>query len=131
MSVFAIPRLPNQHTRHGSPLMRDPEYSIRTARLHSCYSLDRQSCGFTQNSPRFHDLSLTPYSRNDAAAFRLQLDSEADLYPSKFVGRLDNVDSGRADGFRSVEELVRFIEQTVEEIDETARGEMQEPPTEP
>ena len=56
--------------------------------------------------------------------FVIQLYSEADLYPGKFAGRVEHVDCGRADGFRSVEELVRFIEQTVKEIEETARGEM-------
>jgi hypothetical protein len=60
--------------------------------------------------------------------FVIQLHSEADLSPAKFAGRVEHVDSGRADGFRSVEELVRFIEQTVKEIEETERGEMQEPP---
>jgi hypothetical protein len=61
--------------------------------------------------------------------FVIQLYSEADLYPGKFAGRVEHVDSGRADGFRSVEELVRFIEETVHEIEETERGEMQEPPS--
>ena len=61
--------------------------------------------------------------------FVIQLSSEADLYPGKFAGRVEHVDSGRADGFRSVEELVRFIEQTVKEIEETERGELPEPPS--
>ena len=59
--------------------------------------------------------------------FVIQLYSEADL-SAKFAGRVEHVDSGRADGFRSVEELVRFIEQTVKETEETARGETQEWP---
>lgn len=63
-------------------------------------------------------------------AFVIQLHSEADLHPAKFAGRVEHVDSGRADGFQSAEELVRFIEQTVKEIEETARAEMQESPPE-
>jgi hypothetical protein len=63
--------------------------------------------------------------------FVIQLYSETDLYPAKFAGRVEHVDSGRADGFRSVEELVRFIEQTMKEIDEASRREMQEPLREP
>jgi hypothetical protein len=49
--------------------------------------------------------------------FVIQLHSEADL-PGKF-GTFEHVDSGRADSFRSVEELVRFIEQTMKETEET------------
>lgn len=63
--------------------------------------------------------------------FVIQLSSDADLYPAKFAGRVEHVDSGRADGFRSVEELVSFIEQTVKQIEESARTEMtemEEPP---
>lgn len=60
--------------------------------------------------------------------FVIQLSSEADL--PKFAGRVEHVDSGRADGFRSVEELVRFIEQTMKEIEETSPGEIQESPFE-
>lgn len=59
--------------------------------------------------------------------FVIQLYSEADLHPAKFAGRVEHVDSGRADGFRSVEELVKFIEQTVKEIEETGQGKMEEP----
>jgi hypothetical protein len=62
--------------------------------------------------------------------FVIQLYSEADFGQARFVGRVEHVDSGRADGFRSVEELVRFIEQTVKEIEETAAEEMPESPTE-
>lgn len=58
--------------------------------------------------------------------FVIQLYSEADLDAGKFVGRVEHVDTGRADGFRSAEELVRFIEQTVKEIEEAAPGETQE-----
>ena len=64
-------------------------------------------------------------------AFVIQLYSEADLYPAKFVGRVEHVDSGRADGFRSVEELVRFISQAMTELERMERGELQEPPSEP
>ena len=62
--------------------------------------------------------------------FVIQLHSEVDFSLAKFAGRVEHVDSGRADGFRSVEELVKFIEQTVKEIEETERAEMQELPTE-
>jgi hypothetical protein len=55
--------------------------------------------------------------------FVIQLYSEAEPDQAKFVGRVEHVDSGRSDGFRSVEELVRFIQQTVKEIEETAREE--------
>lgn len=61
--------------------------------------------------------------------FVIQLYSEADLSQDKFVGRVEHVDSGRADGFRSVAELVRFIEQTVREIEEEARGDTQRAPS--
>lgn len=60
--------------------------------------------------------------------FVIQLHSEADLFPGKFAGRVEHVDSGRADGFRTVEELVSFIEQTVKEIEESERGEIAELP---
>jgi hypothetical protein len=60
--------------------------------------------------------------------FVIQLYSEADLHPSKFAGRVEHVDSGRADGFRSVEELVRFIEQTVKEFEEAAPEVPESPP---
>jgi hypothetical protein len=63
-------------------------------------------------------------------AFVIQLHSEADLDQAKFVGRVEHVDSGRADGFRTVEELVRFIEQTVKEMEETAQDETSESPSE-
>jgi hypothetical protein len=58
--------------------------------------------------------------------FVIQLYPEADISPTKFAGRVEHVDSGRADGFRSVEELVRFIEQTVKELEETALEAMRE-----
>lgn len=54
--------------------------------------------------------------------FVIQLSPEADPQ-AKFSGRVEHVDSGRADGFQSAEELVRFIEQTVKELEEAARGE--------
>jgi hypothetical protein len=62
--------------------------------------------------------------------FVIQLHSETDRYPIRFAGRVEHVDSGRADGFRSVEELVRFIQETVREIEEMERGESKEPPFE-
>ena len=57
--------------------------------------------------------------------FVIQLYSESNLHPAKFAGRIEHVDSGRAYGFRSEEELVRFIEQTVKEIEDTAPGKTQ------
>ncbi len=60
--------------------------------------------------------------------FVIQLYSEADHHPSKFAGRVEHVDSGRADAFRSVEELVSFIEQTVKEFEETPREMSELPP---
>lgn len=62
--------------------------------------------------------------------FVIQLHSDTEPYPVKFEGRVEHVDSGRADGFRSVEELVKFIQETVREIEETERGEMQDRPSE-
>ena len=59
-------------------------------------------------------------------AFVIQLYPEADLYRAKFAGRVEHVNSGRADGFSSVEEFISFIEQTVKEFEETTRNEMQE-----
>ena len=59
-------------------------------------------------------------------AFVIQLSPEFDLGPSKFAGRVEHVDSGRAEGFRSVEELVRFIEQTVKETEMRAQKEIEE-----
>ena len=57
--------------------------------------------------------------------FVIQLHSEADLVSAEFVGRVEHVDSGRADGFRSAEELVRFIQQTVRETEAEEREETQ------
>jgi hypothetical protein len=62
--------------------------------------------------------------------FVIQLFTEADLDASNFVGRVEHVDSGRADGFRSAEELVKFIEQTMKEIEEAANSELEQPPSE-
>ncbi|MCM3905493.1 MAG: hypothetical protein ND866_27685, partial [Pyrinomonadaceae bacterium] len=53
--------------------------------------------------------------------FVIQLHSEGDLCREKFAGRVEHVDSGRADDFRSAEELVTFIEQTVQEMEVTER----------
>jgi hypothetical protein len=41
----------------------------------------------------------------------------------EFAGRVEHVDSGRADHFGSVEELVRFIARTLEEIEGAEEGE--------
>ena len=84
------------------------------------------------DSPKIHnsfthplsDLSIVTTMRR---GFVIQLHSETDHYPVRFAGRVEHVDSGRADGFRSVEELVRFIQETVQEIEQTERGEIQEP----
>ena len=62
--------------------------------------------------------------------FVIQLHSETDRYPIRFAGRVEHVDSGRADGFRSVDELVSFIQETVRELEEAERGEEQEPQSE-
>lgn len=59
--------------------------------------------------------------------FVIQLHSETDHYPVRFAGRVEHVDSGRADGFRTVEELVRFIQETVQEIEQRESAEIQEP----
>ncbi len=50
-------------------------------------------------------------------AFVIQLRQKADPAASEFAGRVEHVDSGRADHFTSVEELVRFVEQTVAETE--------------
>lgn len=57
--------------------------------------------------------------------FVIQLQSETDRYPIKFAGRIEHVDSGRADGFDSAEELVRFVQETVREIEAMDHGEVQ------
>jgi len=62
--------------------------------------------------------------------FVIQLHSETDRYPIRFAGRVEHVDSGRADGFGSVEELVEFIQETVRDIETAERGETQEPQSE-
>ncbi len=59
-------------------------------------------------------------------AFVIQLSPEVDLSSTKFAGRVEHVETGRADGFHSVEELVRFIEQTVQDTDVMAREEIEE-----
>jgi hypothetical protein len=58
--------------------------------------------------------------------FVIQLHSETDRYPVRIAGRVEHVDSGRSDGFHSVEELVEFIQETVREIEDAERGEKQE-----
>ena len=50
-------------------------------------------------------------------AFVVQLHPETDLLPAKWSGRVEHVDSGRADHFQSADGLVRFIEQTLTEIE--------------
>ncbi len=50
-------------------------------------------------------------------AFVIQLRQKAGPGVAEFAGRVEHVDSGRADHFTSVEELVRFVQQTVAEIE--------------
>jgi hypothetical protein len=64
-------------------------------------------------------------------AFVIQLHPETDLRPAKWSGRVEHVDSGQADHFRSAEELMRFIEQTLAEIEAAEHEESQNPIMEP
>jgi hypothetical protein len=64
-------------------------------------------------------------------AFVIQLHPETDLRPGKWSGRVEHVDSGQADHFRSEEELLRFIERTVTEIEATEYEEGQNSIVEP
>jgi hypothetical protein len=57
-------------------------------------------------------------------AFVIQLRQKADPEAADLVGRIEHVDSGRADHFGSVEELVRFIERTLTEIEAAEEGEV-------
>ena len=50
-------------------------------------------------------------------AFVIQLHPGTEFTPAKLSGWIEHVDSGRADNFRSAEELLRFIEQTLAEIE--------------
>jgi hypothetical protein len=50
-------------------------------------------------------------------AFVIQLREKAVRGTLEFAGRVEHVDSGRADHFTSVEELVRFVERTVAETE--------------
>lgn len=68
-------------------------------------------------------------------AFVIQLQPETDLRPAKWSGRVEHVDSGQADHFRSAEELLRFIEQTLAGIEaaehEEGQNSIEEPKIEP
>lgn len=50
-------------------------------------------------------------------AFVIQLRQNADPGAAEFAGRVEHVDSGRADHFGSVDELIRFIERTMADIE--------------
>jgi hypothetical protein len=55
-------------------------------------------------------------------AFVIQLREKADPSAAQFAGRVEHVDSGRADHFGSVEELVRFVERTLAEVELAEAG---------
>jgi hypothetical protein len=55
-------------------------------------------------------------------AFVIQLREKADPGAGEFAGRVEHVDSGRADHFGSVEELVRFVERTLAEVETAEAG---------
>lgn len=57
-------------------------------------------------------------------AFVIQL-RKTDRGAVEFAGRVEHVDSGRADHFGSAEELVRFVERTLAEV-EAMEGETSE-----
>jgi hypothetical protein len=50
-------------------------------------------------------------------AFVIQLRQGAEPGVAEFAGRVEHVDSGRADHFVSVDELVRFMERTIAEVE--------------
>ena len=52
----------------------------------------------------------------------IQLREKADPLAAEFAGRVEHVDSGRADHFGSVEELVRFVERTLAEVEAAEAG---------
>jgi hypothetical protein len=56
-------------------------------------------------------------------AFVIQLRQKADPGAADLAGRIEHVDSGRADHFGSVDELVRFIVQTLAEVEGAEEGE--------
>jgi len=58
-------------------------------------------------------------------AFVIQLRPGAKISAAQFAGRVEHIDSGRADHFRSVKELLSFIEQTLAEIEQGEQGESQ------
>lgn len=47
----------------------------------------------------------------------IQLRQPPEPRPAEFAGRVEHVDSGRADHFGSVDELVTFIERTIAEVE--------------
>jgi len=61
----------------------------------------------------------------------IQLHPAADLRPAKWSGRVEHVDSGQADHCRSAKELVRFIEQTLIELEAAEQEESQDSIMEP
>ena len=50
-------------------------------------------------------------------AFVIQLRQKASPDVVEFAGRVEHVDSGRAGHFGSVDELVRFMERTIAEVE--------------
>jgi hypothetical protein len=77
----------------------------------------------TKISPCFHAAParfLSCFSMR--RAFVIQLREKADPAAGEFAGRVEHVDSGRADHFGSVEELVRFVERTLAEVETAEAG---------
>ena len=50
-------------------------------------------------------------------AFVIQLRQKGNLDVVEFAGQVEHVDSGRADHFGSVDELVTFMERTIAEVE--------------
>jgi len=57
------------------------------------------------------------YCQRMRRAFVVQLRQKANSEVVEFAGRVEHVDSGRADHFASVDELVTFMERTIAEVD--------------
>ena len=60
--------------------------------------------------------------------FVIQLQPGSEVEPAKFAGHVEHVDTGRAKRFHSIEELVRFMEQTLAEIKQQEEVEAQSTP---
>lgn len=50
----------------------------------------------------------------------IQLRQQANPETVEFAGRVEHVDSGRTDHFGSIDELVRFMERTIIEVEAEA-----------